>query len=40
MADLERTLLGASRQDLAVAFVRRVYGDQLARRVGPALRQR
>jgi hypothetical protein len=40
MADVERALPGASRQELAVAFVRRVYGDELARRVGPALRKR
>jgi hypothetical protein len=37
MADLKRTMPDATRQELAVAFIRRLYGDELARRVAPSL---
>jgi hypothetical protein len=37
MADLERAMPGATRQELAVAFIRRLYGQDLARRVAPFL---
>jgi hypothetical protein len=40
MADVQRSLPGASRDELAVAFVRRVYGDVLADRLARRYRER
>jgi hypothetical protein len=37
MADVERPMPGASREALSVAFVRRVYGEPLARRLAERL---
>ena len=40
MTDLRRQLPGASEAELAIAFVRRVYGDRLADRLAARLSRR
>lgn len=40
MSDVERSMPGASRNELAVAFVRRVYGETLAARLERRLKGR
>ena len=40
MADIERVHPGASRRELAIAFLTRVYGAELARRVARLFEER